>query len=284
MRHLRPLTTLLALSALAALALAPAHAMAVANNPSAGECRAPGAGDTVVLIGGQLCAANQGSGGNAGTGTGALPGGRQPGEVVWVTGEIPVCFRNPARCLPGQIGGRGGGLRFSGDDGRPDPGDSRKREVGASTRDEAPKGKGSPGPKPMTAEWCSMLASGKLVLSRDTRLQRVEARIKELHASSKKLTVQLHNELEKQAATIEGKLKNLREQPFADTDEVLAVEVALLSKSWEIWDLEDEIQSRRNEASELIDVRIRLEEEVEEVRGAMLERCAELFGPEGPSE
>jgi hypothetical protein len=272
------LSALLALSALAALAIAPAHAMAVAENPSAGQCHAPRAGDPVTWIGGQLCAVEQGSGGGTGLGTGpgALPGVRtQPGEVVWVTGEIPVCLRNPSRCLSHEFGGRGGQEIKDG------PGSGGPRGGGKGSTEVGRKAGTAKGKNPTLSE-CQALDKDQYFWE---VLPQFKARAAQIEASRLRFSKRKsawygrRDELKGKVRLLEWSLDGYRAEPdprYIDT--VMGMEGNLANTLNELGRLEAQIKKASQEGDADSLELFRMRQESRDLRRPLLERCHELYG------
>jgi hypothetical protein len=149
----------------ASAALAPTSASALDDSPTSTECRAPRAGDTVVLIGTQFCAVDQGSGGGWGTGAaGSAPGGRQGSEIIWASADAPrdpvvECLRrNARRCLADQFGGRGLEAR---DGGAPSQAGPKGGAKGAAGKKQGETAKPKADPKPESPDTPKICANIK---------------------------------------------------------------------------------------------------------------------------
>jgi hypothetical protein len=282
-RHSASLTV--CVLALSIAALAPTPASAFDDNPGATECRAPGAGDTVVLIGTQFCAVDQGSGGAGGTGAaGSAPGARQGFEIIWTSSDAPrdpvvECLRNPARCLSNQFGGRGGRQEI-GVDGPGTGGPRRGKGAMGSGKSGTKKPKE---PKPPTKAECRLLRSdivaGRLASQFVARDRQLQAQIKGLERRLE-VTSKKESEIADRLGSLRdelGTLENWRYQ--GNTDRVMALKVAV-ARGWD--DLMAIRHTADSMAGKLIDMsneRDGLSRASSEAQALRYEECQARFFP-----
>jgi hypothetical protein len=200
MRLRTPVATLSSLAALAALALAPAPAAAVINNPGA-NCIPPNPGDQVFWNNGSWCQVQEGQGGPAGTGSAAGAASGGGATIYWASSDAPrdpvvECLRqNAGTCMPVQRGGRDVLESKNGTIAGQRGGSGSK----AAGKSEVGRGKARP-----SKEECEKLRNGGFIAPYDAEIGRMDQEITSLNWEIYNKGLEITN--------LEGKVKKLTGQ------------------------------------------------------------------------